>query len=549
MHGSLTRTLFTLVFAVMLVLAAWPSAGRAGEPGQGPGLVRGPYLQLLRSDGVDVFWTIGEEIGEPGDVEGQAGRVVFNESDEPRVTALESPDVVCPEPLLEGERCYRVRLRGLTSDTEYRYRLLVGERELAAGREFRFRTIPAAGTGVVHLAALGDSGVAVGAQLEVAATLDAIAARELFHGILHTGDMDYRSGGDRLLFDATIFGPYADLLSSSCLFPTHGNHDIVYQLDRLFTPPGLDPGLVYDSDGFYYSFDWGSAHVVFVDTTLRFESGAPGGALIEWLCGDLGGVDRSQQRWIIAVTHEPLFTIGIQTVGSERHRHALAPIFDEFDVDLVLSGDDHNYQRSHPLRMLGNRSCGNFDPLPCDATPVLCYELADGSGPHFAAPDGTIYVVTGGGGNVLYPEAPLDRFPDRAHSSVFVYAHHAVELHVSPATLAVRAVDVEGREIDSFSINKLRLLRGDLDFNGQLEITDAVVILEGLFLGRPVDCLAAGNVNGDAIINIADPISLLNYLFLGGPPPAAPFPQCGPLPEAIELLDGLVEPFCSRIGC
>ena len=50
-------------------------------------------------------------------------------------------------------------------------------------------------------------------------------------------------------------------------------------------------------------------------------------------------------------------------------------------------------------------------------------------------------------------------------------------------------------------------------------------------------CIAALNANGDDAVNIADPVSLLNYLFVGGPPPVAPFPDCGPgmLPAAPQL--------------
>ncbi len=33
--------------------------------------------------------------------------------------------------------------------------------------------------------------------------------------------------------------------------------------------------------------------------------------------------------------------------------------------------------------------------------------------------------------------------------------------------------------------------------------------------------------NGDGRVDISDGIYLFNYLFLGGPEPAAPFPECG----------------------
>ncbi len=39
--------------------------------------------------------------------------------------------------------------------------------------------------------------------------------------------------------------------------------------------------------------------------------------------------------------------------------------------------------------------------------------------------------------------------------------------------------------------------------------------------------MAALNTNGDDDVNITDPVSLLNFLFAGGPAPVEPFPDCG----------------------
>ncbi|MBI4604869.1 MAG: hypothetical protein HY721_23145 [Planctomycetes bacterium] len=50
-----------------------------------------------------------------------------------------------------------------------------------------------------------------------------------------------------------------------------------------------------------------------------------------------------------------------------------------------------------------------------------------------------------------------------------------------------------------------------------------------LLLGAPAPaCLAAANSNGDAAVDISDATYLLSHIFLGRPPPAAPFPACGP---------------------
>lgn len=61
------------------------------------------------------------------------------------------------------------------------------------------------------------------------------------------------------------------------------------------------------------------------------------------------------------------------------------------------------------------------------------------------------------------------------------------------------------------------VVRGDVDENGVLNITDPVAILGYLFAGKPLSCLLAAEVTGDDKLDITDPIYLLNYLFLGGP--------------------------------
>jgi len=71
-------------------------------------------------------------------------------------------------------------------------------------------------------------------------------------------------------------------------------------------------------------------------------------------------------------------------------------------------------------------------------------------------------------------------------------------------------------------------LRGDTDGNTTLDITDAVRILNFLFLGgAPPTCEDASDVFDSGTVDISAAIALLNYLFLGGPTPAVPFPAPG----------------------
>jgi hypothetical protein len=48
-----------------------------------------------------------------------------------------------------------------------------------------------------------------------------------------------------------------------------------------------------------------------------------------------------------------------------------------------------------------------------------------------------------------------------------------------------------------------------------------------LFLGGRATCLLAADANDDSKVNIADPIWLVRFLFLGSRPPPLPYPDPG----------------------
>ncbi|MFQ6002209.1 MAG: M14 family zinc carboxypeptidase, partial [Candidatus Zixiibacteriota bacterium] len=63
-------------------------------------------------------------------------------------------------------------------------------------------------------------------------------------------------------------------------------------------------------------------------------------------------------------------------------------------------------------------------------------------------------------------------------------------------------------------------VRGDANGDGEIDISDAIYLVNYLFIGGPEPVpLEAGDVNSDGEITSADVIYLINYLFQGGPPP------------------------------
>lgn len=80
-------------------------------------------------------------------------------------------------------------------------------------------------------------------------------------------------------------------------------------------------------------------------------------------------------------------------------------------------------------------------------------------------------------------------------------------------------------------------VRGDVDNNRIVDITDGITLLNFLFLGgeEPV-CPDSGDILDVGTLDLTSAITLLNYLFLGGATPAVPFPNLG-LDPTDDVLD------------
>jgi len=93
-------------------------------------------------------------------------------------------------------------------------------------------------------------------------------------------------------------------------------------------------------------------------------------------------------------------------------------------VTIFISGHDHNYQRTHQI----------YGGKNVDTTSSLM------------AKNGTVYVVTGGGGAPLYPVVPATF----SHSAESI--NHYTDISTDDTKLIVRAVTAAGIVIDSFVI-------------------------------------------------------------------------------------------------
>lgn len=75
-------------------------------------------------------------------------------------------------------------------------------------------------------------------------------------------------------------------------------------------------------------------------------------------------------------------------------------------------------------------------------------------------------------------------------------------------------------------------IRGDANQSGTTDIADVIYLLSFLFIGGDAPpCRDAADSNSDGVLDSADAIYSASHYFSEGPPPMAPYPNCGSIPE------------------
>ncbi|MCY1043404.1 metallophosphoesterase [Corallococcus sp. bb12-1] len=209
-----------------------------------------------------------------------------------------------------------------------------------------FQTSTPSGATKVHFTAMGDFGTGGSFQKKVMAVMSTPAWRSEL--LLALGDNAYPDGTDAE-FQAHLFTPMASLLREVPMFATPGNHEYVTNqaqpyLDNLYLPANNPAGTER-----YYSFDWGPVHFISLDSNcavgLASADRCTLAAQKAWAESDLAANTRP---WTVAFFHHPSWSSGEH--GSQlTMRRQFGPLFEKYGVDLVLTGHDHDYERSKPM--------------------------------------------------------------------------------------------------------------------------------------------------------------------------------------------------------
>ncbi len=244
----------------------------------------------------------------------------------------------------------------------------------------------------VRLAVAGDVGTGGPDEYRTASAVDSLETESEYAALLLLGDNVYPSG-DPAELTRVVFDPFAEVLDGETeLLAVLGNHDVADgNGDAHATAIGMP--------GRFYSTRIGDVLVVGLDSTRPDDP-----EQLNWLKATLADNDAT---WVIAMMHHPPYSGGYHG-SSLAVRNAFSPLFEEFGVQLVLAGHDHDYQRSESI-------------------------------------NGVTYVVSGGAAKLR----PANRavFTEVAWSTF-----HFVDLAVWPDRMEVRAVDQAGDLFDSVTL-------------------------------------------------------------------------------------------------
>lgn len=339
------------------------------------------YVQGGTPTAMTVMWESAQAV---------ASKVIVKDAAGAEVATVEAPSA----------RRHQHAFTGLKPGTPYTYEAFEGDVRVGLGS---FRTNRAASDGRFKFAVFGDSGRRTSRQFAVARQLEAWKPDFM----LHTGDVVYPNGEARD-YGPKYVEPYRELIRHTVMYPTLGNHD--YRTDR--GQPYLDffelPKAASDTER-YYAVSYGNALLLGLDTNQEVK---PGSAQYVWLEQQL---KTSTADWIFPFFHHPPYSAGDHK-SNMTVRNALSPLFEKYNVQLVFTGHDHNYERT--------RSIEDF--------------VKDGRG--------VTYLVAGGGG------ADLRDVDPQAFTALAVQKHHFVGVTIDGKKLTLEAVDHRGEIFDRLSL-------------------------------------------------------------------------------------------------
>jgi hypothetical protein len=160
-----------------------------------------------------------------------------------------------------------------------------------------------------------------------------------------------------------------------------GNHDIEFK--KIYKEI-VD---YHQLDNPFYSHDFQNVHFISMSTEHPFEEGSK---QYEFIKNDLEKALKNKDiDWIIIHNHKPLYSTRNDIEIAEELRNTYHPIFEKYNVDLVISSHNQYYERTYPLSY-NSKS---------DEDPIITSHNSESN--YYNNPNGIIFLTAGTGGDEL----------------------------------------------------------------------------------------------------------------------------------------------------
>ncbi len=326
---------------------------------------------------------------------------------------------------------HEVHVCGLKPGTTYYYQVGGGPggSEVWSATQ-SFTTVPNAGK--ITVGALGDARDVVGTwQLVQGRMRDASVAMQIVTGdIVDIGSNEsfYTQWLDAIWKDPASPGKFITL-GQQMMVPIAGNHENdASQFYSNFVMPG---------DGAYSeqfaSFDVGNTHFTMIDDQpISVDPASDAStAILGWADKDLAAANanRAKVPFVVAISHRGLYSTSTHSGNPDvlQVRSKLQPLFDKYAVDLALTGHDHEYERSKPLK------AGN----PISGDPVVG--------------TGTRYVICAGAGADAYGVGATTAYREIAAAygkgTPYIGAYSLLTLEGNKLTLTAYGLKASGTQV------------------------------------------------------------------------------------------------------
>ena len=121
-------------------------------------------------------------------------------------------------------------------------------------------------------------------------------------------------------------------------------------------------------DNRYYSFTYGNTRFVVLDSNLTFNEGSE---QIEWLENTL---KENNSLWTIVVFHIGPYVSSLPDYSQKKFRNTVVPMMEKYDVDLVINGHNHFYDRTSKINGI------TYVTLPCVSARLSNVSVDENSG-------------------------------------------------------------------------------------------------------------------------------------------------------------------------